>query len=83
MRLYLETAERVLPSARLILPVADLPLDLWMKLKGTASEWPEPSQMGATSPTGRASTPAPAEPEPEGWREKLNRLQQSQQETER
>jgi hypothetical protein len=83
LRLYLDTAERVLPPARLILPVADLPLDLWMKLKGTASEWPEPSQVRGASPTGSPSTPTPAEPEPEGWREKLNRLQQSQQETER
>lgn len=79
LRLYLETAERVLPPTRLIVPVADLPLDLWMKLKGTASEWPEPAQMSAPP----ASPAAPAEREPEGWREKLNRLQQSQQETER
>jgi hypothetical protein len=75
LRLYLDTASRVLPQARLILPVARLPLDLWMKLKGGAREWPEPPQLG-----GAGAAPAAAEPEPEGWREKLNRLQQSQQE---
>ena len=82
LRLYLDTAARVLPRARLILPSGDLPLDLWVKLKGTANEWSEPPQLGGTSrSTAPApSTPSPAEPEPEGWREKLNRLQQSQQE---
>jgi HflK protein len=85
LRLYLDAAARVLPHARLILPLADLPLDLWVKLKGTANEWPEPPQLGGASST---AAPAPsststAEPGTEGWREKLDRLQQSQQEKSR
>jgi HflK protein len=78
LRLYLDTASKVLPQARLILPLADMPLDLWVKLTANASEWPEPA-LGA--PTAPAAAPAePAAPGSEGWREKLEQLRQSQQE---
>jgi HflK protein len=82
LRLYLDAAARVLPPARLILPLTDLPVELWVKLKGSANEWPEPPQLGGASPSSAPapSTPAPAATEPESWRDKLNRLQESQRE---
>jgi hypothetical protein len=79
--MYLDAAGRLLPRARVIAPLVDLPLDLWVAEPGAerARPWPEPSQVSPRTPAG---TPAPpgggtggAEPG-ETWREKLQRLQE-------
>ncbi len=74
LRLYLDAAARVLPGARLILPLADLPLDLWIKQPGATVEWAEPLAPKVETPEA-APTPSGTD---EGWREKLQRLQETQ-----
>lgn len=79
LRLYLDAATTVLPAARLIIPLTDMPLDLWLRQEGATRTWPEPIGSGSAAP----STPAPAgnaapaaPPSSETWREKLERLQE-------
>jgi len=82
LRCLLQTAEKVLPAARLILPLADLPLDLWISLADGAATWPpalnawergttDARRAGETTPAGGNETTGS-----ETWREKLNRLQE-------
>ncbi|MBD3237751.1 MAG: SO_0444 family Cu/Zn efflux transporter [Candidatus Eisenbacteria bacterium] len=92
LRMYLDAAGELLPKSRLILPLVDLPLDLWVQQRGAAERWPEPLQMGSGSggatgsPAGSATgrqTPADVSStestlSEETWREKLQRLQESE-----
>ena len=80
VRLYLDAAAEVLPRARLILPLTDLPLDLWISRGGMRS-WPEP--FGGTRGTSVFDRSIPTAPSQdtgtratETWREKMNRLQE-------
>lgn len=79
LRLYLDAVSAVLAPARLILPLTDLPLDLWLSQSGSRA-WPEPIGQGA-SPAPAAPQAAPAAAPATGasasetWRQKLERLQ--------
>ncbi|MBM3317167.1 MAG: permease, partial [Candidatus Eisenbacteria bacterium] len=77
LRLYLDAVSKVLPAARLIVPLTDLPLDLWLSQPDTRG-WPEPIGPGAAArqPAAPQGGPSPAgPPASETWREKLERLQ--------
>ncbi|MFH1142939.1 MAG: SO_0444 family Cu/Zn efflux transporter [Candidatus Eisenbacteria bacterium] len=77
LRMYLETASRVLAAPRLVLALVDVPLDLWLRQK-TAVPWSEPPQIGgAGSGEAKRAPAAPAETgEEETWRDKLDRLEE-------
>jgi HflK protein len=86
-RMYLEAAAKNLARAKVILPLADLPLDLWF-MQG-AQPWREPSTNtgGAAATPSPSQTPAaetpitppasPEQPSQETWREKMQRLQET------
>ena len=65
-RLFLDTATRALPRARVILPLTSLPLDLRVREPGASSE---------TTPI-ELPTPRPTDAPTETWREKMSRLQE-------
>jgi HflK protein len=88
VRMYLDAAAKNLARAKVIVPLADLPLDLWL-MQG-ARTWREPSAAaggGATStPQNLAPSPeapvappqtSPEKPSGETWREKMQRLQET------
>jgi len=59
LRFYLDAATELLPNARVILPLADLPLDLWVNRSPGTQNWPEP--FGRSSDIYPASPAAGAE----------------------
>jgi len=91
-RLYLDAAAKNLAPARIIVPLADLPLDLWL-MQG-ALPWREPTAGTGAGAGGTSTTAPPSElpalepsvtppqTSPEGrpaetWREKMQRLEES------
>ncbi len=81
LRMYLDAAGRLLPRTRVIIPLVDLPLDLWVTQQGTrgVQPWPEPSGVWQRTPAARmpqAPETTPADESGETWREKLERLQE-------
>jgi membrane protease subunit HflK len=90
LRLYLDAAGRLLRAARVILPLVDLPVDLWIDRTAAARGWPAPiapnttgfpggpGEIGGPRPREAGANPGEPAPENEGWRDKLQRLQESQ-----
>ncbi len=93
MRMYLDAAQRNLARSKVVLPLADLPLDLW--LTRTARAWQAPwggtlGPAGASSGgAGEGASAAPSaspeagaperQPSTETWREKMRKLQENPQ----
>lgn len=71
-RMFLDSAARVLPRARVILPLTDLPIDLWVREPGASKASP-----GIDVPSPAPQWPAESNTAPaETWREKMNRLEE-------
>ncbi len=86
LRLHLDAASRLLPKARVILPLVGLPLDLWVSRTPGAAIWPEPQARGAASDPGRGAeegqkagaADAAARRSGESLWDKLERLEEGQ-----
>lgn len=91
LRMYLDAASQLLPKPRLIIPLVDLPLDLWVQRAPGAQSWSDPfgtssaSGSAAGAPIGnmleigkpsQSGVSGTTTPSDETWREKLRRLQE-------
>ena len=51
LRFYLDAASKHLPKARIIIPLVDLPIDLWIKQHPDVGTWPEPIGENGSRPS--------------------------------
>lgn len=78
LRMQLDAVGRTLGPPRLIVPLTDMPLDLWIDQNSMVQRWTD--VWGSNAPATPSPTPSPTTggDSQETWREKLKRLEESQ-----